>query len=422
MSRQIVMLAVSALKPNPNNTTFYDDLKGKKYEQFKESIEYKGVMSPIRVASDMTIISGHQRWRASKDLGLLEIPAEIPEGFMTEDEQLEELLILNIQRAESNPVKEGLAIQEYERLKGVRQGSNNAKGVNQYSRIGEPNYSADQMSQEHIAAMLNMSVDTVQNRKKLAELYPDLRNIVQKGRINQTTVYSIISKLPEEEQIALFEKVSEFSSTKKFKQKEIQALIDEKQELLEKAIEENEKIVAECEKLKTDLSLAEKGEAEATKLNMESNDVEEHLKIKEDLKKEQLKYRNTFAQLEEKIKSYNDLAQQLKDERKDKQKEIEEAIKSALEIQKTNEEAETRKHNEGLSPEDVARKIGSQAQKDFDEFLMSIRGLNVDRCWITHSNTTRRATFAKQLGEIKSIAGYLTEDKDIMEAASCKAK
>lgn len=77
-----------------------------------------------------------------------------------------------------NPVKLGRCIKELERIYGVRDGSSNEKGNN---RIGEPKLSDDQLSQSDIAEMIGISVDTLQNYKKLTELVPELQDWVETG-------------------------------------------------------------------------------------------------------------------------------------------------------------------------------------------------------------------------------------------------
>ena len=84
--------------------------------------------------------------------------------------------------------KIGLRIKELERLYGVRDGSANEKGNN---RIGEPNNSVDQISQADIAAKLGMSVDTLQNYKMLADMIPELEELLDTGIVTKNTaIYS----------------------------------------------------------------------------------------------------------------------------------------------------------------------------------------------------------------------------------------
>ncbi|WP_346848223.1 ParB N-terminal domain-containing protein [Clostridium sp. UBA3061] len=70
----------------------YVDIEGEQYEKFKKSIEEDGILTPLIVSPDMTIISGHQRYQASKDLGIQLIPVIIKEDLIEEDEKLKNFL------------------------------------------------------------------------------------------------------------------------------------------------------------------------------------------------------------------------------------------------------------------------------------------------------------------------------------------
>lgn len=80
-------------------------------------------------------------------------------------------------------------IKELERIYGVRDGSANEKGNN---RIGEPKVSDDQLSQSDIAEMIGISVDTLNNFKKLTELIPELEDLVDTGIVTKDTALAMI--------------------------------------------------------------------------------------------------------------------------------------------------------------------------------------------------------------------------------------
>ena len=66
---------IENLKPFPEHEKYFWDMKGRNYLNFLQSIETSGVICPILITRDNMIISGHQRVRACKDLGLRTIPA-----------------------------------------------------------------------------------------------------------------------------------------------------------------------------------------------------------------------------------------------------------------------------------------------------------------------------------------------------------
>lgn len=90
-----------------------------------------------------------------------------------------------------NPVKLGRCIKELERIYGVREGSANQKGNN---RIGEPKVSDDQLTQSDIAEIIGISVDTLNNYKKLTELILELEDLVNTGIVTTHTALGYETK------------------------------------------------------------------------------------------------------------------------------------------------------------------------------------------------------------------------------------
>lgn len=71
-----------------------------------------------------------------------------------------------------NPIKLGRCIKELERIYGIQNGNN------QYDRL--PKVSEGSVdSQKQLADMIGISVDTLNNYKKLTELVPELQDWVE---------------------------------------------------------------------------------------------------------------------------------------------------------------------------------------------------------------------------------------------------
>lgn len=220
---------INELKPHPRNNEFFDDMSGEKWTEFLESIRTSGVIEPIVITTDMTIVSGHQRVRACEQLGINSVLCEI-KTYKDEDSVIKDLLETNIrQRGDvgGSAKKVGLRIKELERLYGVRDGSANEKGNN---RIGEPNNSVDQISQSDIASQMGISVDTLQNYKLLAEMIPELEELIDTGIVTKTTALAIMKNLSNQEQEEL---ISSLDTTRRITQTQMQKYIDEIKDLKE---------------------------------------------------------------------------------------------------------------------------------------------------------------------------------------------
>lgn len=103
-----------------------------------------------------------------------------------EDKVLKDLIETNIRQrgiGNPNPIKLGRCIKELERIYGIHQGN----GSNQYEQNPKLSDNA-KTQQEELADMIGISVDTLQNYKKLTELVPELQDWVGTGILAPTTV------------------------------------------------------------------------------------------------------------------------------------------------------------------------------------------------------------------------------------------
>ena len=88
---------IGDLRSHPRNNEFFDDMTGEKWAEFLESIRTSGVIEPIVVTTDMVIVSGHQRVRACKELGIETVMCEI-KAYNDEDSIIKDLLETNIRQ------------------------------------------------------------------------------------------------------------------------------------------------------------------------------------------------------------------------------------------------------------------------------------------------------------------------------------
>ena len=197
---------INELKPHPRNNEFFDDMSGEKWKEFIESIKTRGVIEPVVITGDRVIVSGHQRVRACKELGIETVVCDV-HTYKNDDEILQDLLETNIrQRGDvgGSAKKVGLRIKELERIYGIHNGnqlSNNCKA---------------EIKQTDLADKLGMSMQTLRNYKKLTEMIPELEELVDTGITTPTTALAIMRNLSEEEQL---EMISSLDTTKKITQK-----------------------------------------------------------------------------------------------------------------------------------------------------------------------------------------------------------
>jgi ParB/RepB/Spo0J family partition protein len=93
-------LPIDQLKEHPKQREFFKPLEGKAWEEFYTDLNARGMLQPVVISDrtgDWVIADGHQRVRAAKYLGWLEVPCIIGE-FTDEREEVRCLVMNNARR------------------------------------------------------------------------------------------------------------------------------------------------------------------------------------------------------------------------------------------------------------------------------------------------------------------------------------
>ena len=80
------MRNIAELKENPISIAIYGE--NEDVSDLVESIDRSGVLSPLLVKDDGTIVSGHRRYRAAKQIGLETVPCELVKFESPEEEEI----------------------------------------------------------------------------------------------------------------------------------------------------------------------------------------------------------------------------------------------------------------------------------------------------------------------------------------------
>lgn len=208
---------IGVLKPHPKNSEFFDDLDGEEFERLKNSIRDEKIYTDILVSPDMTIISGHQRVRAAKELGMILVPIKIDEDLQDEKSKLRALISNNFGRRKNDPVKDRKALATYVSLKGYKHGEmgNGRKKKDHYGLS----------TLDEIAKDLNISTTSLKRALRIERNLTDsMKELLDTGEITKTFASDTIASLSEEEQEEL---ISKLDVTKNYTQKQIKKYIKE---------------------------------------------------------------------------------------------------------------------------------------------------------------------------------------------------
>lgn len=221
------LLDINELIPHKKNEYFFDDITGEPWVAFLESIKTSGVIEPIIATQDKVIVSGHQRVKACKKLGIEKVWCDI-RTFDSEDEILKQLIETNIRQrgiGNINSVKMMRCERELERIYGIQCG-----GDHKSNGTGFP-----LKTQAQLAAESNMSPRQWRNIKNIERLAPEIQDMIEDGKITEKAVRGLYNKLSAEEQREL---AKHFADSDKVSSSEIQNYLDE----LKAAKEENTKL------------------------------------------------------------------------------------------------------------------------------------------------------------------------------------
>lgn len=148
-----------------------------------ESIRQRGVIQPLIVrqneAGKLELIAGERRWRASKKVGLTEVPVIIREA--SDQEVLELALVENLQRADLDPLEEA---EGYQHLMG-----------------------AFSLTQEQVAEKVGKKRATVANAVRLLGLSSEVKGLLRSGRLSVGHAKVLLALGHATEQLLAAEKV-----------------------------------------------------------------------------------------------------------------------------------------------------------------------------------------------------------------------
>ena len=248
----IVEIPIEDIYPNANQPRTHFDEKA--LQELAESIKVLGIIQPITVRKDgakFEIISGERRYRASKMVGLKEIPAYV--RLVNDQELLEMALVENIQREDLDAIEVALT---YQRL---------------LEEIG--------LTQEALSQRVGKERSTITNSIRLLKLNPDVQQAIRNGNISAGHGRAILSLENPEDQQTLFKQIinnrlsvrQAEEAAKNFKSpKEIS--ISKEPKTLPNNLRRAEKTLADALALKVEIKSSAKGDKGKIVLNFDNEE------------------------------------------------------------------------------------------------------------------------------------------------------
>ena len=100
---EFVWRKVSELRPHPLNEKYFSNIAGEQKELLLTSIKRRGVFHNLVITPDGTILSGHQRWMAAREIGMDEVLCRVVDVDPNSEEAKDIIIEANIAQRTLSP-------------------------------------------------------------------------------------------------------------------------------------------------------------------------------------------------------------------------------------------------------------------------------------------------------------------------------
>lgn len=281
-------IKISELKPHPQNNFYFDDMEGDAWDSLLQSISTSNVTNAITITQNKVIISGHQRIRACRVLGIEEVSYKMIE-YENENQEIKDLIESNLRQrvlGNTNPVKLGRCFSFLNDWYGFE------KGINQYSmsKVFTSSNEYVPSNQTELAESYGITKQTMNNYMRMASMIPELEDLVDTGIVTKDTALAIIRNLSSDEQREL---IASLDITKKITKKEAKEYI--------KTIKELKAENKELKDASPDSLTISTLKIEKEQLEKENKILESQKKISDDLAAEYKSQSEEYMKVKEKL-------------------------------------------------------------------------------------------------------------------------
>jgi|SRR5690606_5915527 len=88
IKNEVIQIPVGEIREHRDNFILFSPLNEHLNTELKENIRVHGILQPILITEELTIICGHNRWRIAKELNYSTVPCKIVQGSQNKLMQL----------------------------------------------------------------------------------------------------------------------------------------------------------------------------------------------------------------------------------------------------------------------------------------------------------------------------------------------
>ena len=169
--------SATELRPHPLNARIYG--ADETAAEFVASVRERGILVPLVIKADGTIISGHRRWQAARAIGMVTVPVEVVD-YADELEERQAIIEFNRQREKTFSQK----MAEAEELKAIEseQARRRMSAAAQAQRQGMQTFAdpAKGTARDKVAEMVGLG--SGENYRKAAKIWAAAKQGDEKAR------------------------------------------------------------------------------------------------------------------------------------------------------------------------------------------------------------------------------------------------
>jgi ParB-like chromosome segregation protein Spo0J len=185
--RQLSTRDLDGLTAHPMQSALFRPLSDKEHARLVEDIRAHGLLQPIEVTADGTIIDGHERVRAARAIGLTEIPVRVRDDLADQTAIDRRHAEANLNRRQLDPLDRArLAVHLFQ----LENGRKKIRGIEQVEL------------RDRVGAALGMGGRNAQRYLNLARAPLEVQSAYSEGKISLTTA-SRVCQLPHDAQESL---------------------------------------------------------------------------------------------------------------------------------------------------------------------------------------------------------------------------
>lgn len=217
-----MLVPIETLKPHPKNKELFPDPPQENlWREIVADVKENGIINPLIVAKDYTVIAGHLRLEAAKEAGLTHVLVDKRDLLSESDWAVSLMIRDNLLRRHLNEMQVARLIRVLKEQYGVKHGG-----------YREPNMenvdgSKGQNVLLKVADVVGMTKKQIQRYDKLNDLIPELQELVSSGKLGSTAAYELAFLSPDTQRQLLSVYGEKLSALKQSEAKELRRKIEE---------------------------------------------------------------------------------------------------------------------------------------------------------------------------------------------------